>query len=736
MSFEKITEKIRAHPIHGFLQKIFPVSAIFSKTIQPNFIAKLCLALAVVASLSFPFAAAAKDLRPISQKLWQQLSPEDLEVLKKIDAATDAKNYNDALNYAVELRKETPPPPIPEQTQVIKIKPDFAEAATNIILWKKFSGKIEPKNISFSDISRFANDNQFFPGGSDMRRNVERVAIASNIPYQTSEKYFNANPAGTLDSKLYLLQSKVNYLARSKASETEKDKSRREIQALISNIWIKENFSNTEEKNFLEKYQTQLTQIDHINRIDRLLWDGKVDEAKHIMHLVNDDYQVLFKAVIEIIDSPKYIDKIVLSVPRKLRSNEGLSYRRVIWYKSKDRLDDLLEVMAELPEKSQFPEKWWSLRRLYSREMLKKKKYKVAYKLIENHNLPTNSPDYWEAEWMSGWIALRFLDQPKLAYGRFENLYSNVSQPVTLSRGAYWLAMAAEGMGDKKKASHWYKIAAKYPIFFYGQLAIHKHRAIDSIDAQEDIILPKDPEITANDMIKMSASKPAQIAFLLAQSGDKTNAGKIFEWVVMNSTSEGEIAVVMRLINEIGDRQLDAKISRIATKKNVFFIRDKFQIVKEILNDEYAPLIHAIVKQESGFAPTALSHVGAVGFMQLMPDTAKLVAKEVGVPYDRNKLATDIKYNVRLGSHYIKKLIDRFDGSEMLAIASYNAGPNATQRWINEFYDPRKEKDLDMVVDWIELITYSETRNYVQRIMENLIVYKYLMSRANYDAVQ
>lgn len=607
---------------------------------------------------------------------------------------------------------------------------------TGVILWDKFSGKVDPKTISFSDISRFSLDNQFFPNSGEMKRNVERVAIASNIPYQASEQYFNSNPAGTLDSKLYLLESKVNFLARSKASENAKEKSRKEIQALISNLWVKENFTDEGEKNFLQKYRNQLTQIDHINRIDRLLWEGKIPEAKHIFHLVNEDYKLLFEAVAEIQNSPKYIDKIVLSVPRKLRANEGLSYRRVLWYKSKDRLDDLLEVMVDLPEKSQFPEKWWSLRRLYSREMIKKKKYKVAYKLIQNHNLPTSSSDFWEAEWMSGWVALRFLDQPKLAFERFENLYSNVSQPVTLSRAAYWLGMAAEGMGDKKKAANWYKIAAKYPIFFYGQLAIHKHRAVDPIEAQEDIILPKDPEITANDMIKMSASKGAQTAFLLAMAGDKTNAGKIFEWVVTNSSTEGEIAVVMRLINEIGDRALDAKVSRIAAKKNVFFIKDKFQIVKEIMNDEYAPLIHAIVKQESGFAPTALSNVGAVGFMQLMPDTAKLVAKDVGVPYDRNKLATDIKYNVRLGSHYIKKLIDRFDGSEMLAIASYNAGPNATQRWINEFYDPRKEKELDMVVDWIELITYSETRNYVQRIMENLIVYKYLMSRSNYDAVK
>lgn len=699
-------------------------------------IAKHCLIFVAIGFWAVSFDAKAKDLRPISQKLWQQVTPEDLEILKKVSVAMDAQNYDEALKYAAELKKSEENPEVKNQTQIIKNKPDFSQAVNNIILWNKFSGKINSKNVSFSDISRFALDNQFYPNINEMKRNVERVAIASNIPYQASEKYFTSVPAGTLESKIYLVQSKINFLARSKASEADKVKMRKEIQSLIAKIWIKENLSQEEEKDFLEKYQNQLTEIDHINRIDRLLWDGKVIESKRIMNLINDDYKALFGAVIEISNSPKYVDKIVLAVPRKLRSNEGLAYRRVLWYKAKDRLDDLLDVMVDLPEKTQFPEKWWSLRRLYAREMLKKKKYKIAYNLIKNHNLPTTSSDFWEAEWMKGWVALRFLDEPKDAYATFENLYANVTQPVTLSRAAYWLAMAAEASGNKQKAAEWYKASAKYPIFFYGQLGIHKHRLIDPIAAQDDIILPKDPDITNRDLAQISEMPAAQVAYLLALTGDKTNSGKIFEWIISNSTSDGQIAVIMKLTNEVGDRQLEAKLSRVAARKNVFFIKDKFQIVKEIMNDEYAPLIHAIVKQESGFAPTALSHVGAVGFMQLMPETAKLVAKDIGIPYDRKKLATDIQYNVRLGSHYIKQLITRFDGSEMLAIASYNAGPNATQRWINEFYDPRKEKDIDKVVDWIELITYSETRNYVQRIMENLIVYKYLMSRTNYDSVQ
>jgi len=675
-----------------------------------------------------------KSKKLISQKLWQGVTANNLEALKRIALSLTHENYSDALKYA-ETLDNTNYVPEQDSSSSVKVKPDFADAAKDLILWNKFSKRVDPKKVSFSDISRFTADSPFYPNATELRRNVERVAMENNIPYQASEQYFKGNPAATGESKFYLLQSKITFLERNKVSDAEKEQLRNEIKNLIINIWTKENLSPNEEQNFLAQYQSQLVEEDHINRIDRLLWEGKVADAKRIMNLVNDDHKKLFAAVIELQDFPKNADLVLRSVPYKLRSNEGLLYRRVLYYKSKDKMDDLLEVMFDLPKQSRFPEKWWSLRRLYAREMLKQKKYKVAYNLVVNHSLPATAADFWEAQWTEGWIALRFLDQPKVAYTHFETLYKSVTQPISLSRASYWLGMSAQAMGDKKKAIEWYKVSAKYPTFFYGQLAIHKHRTLDYVGAQEDIILPKDPEITVRDMNVMSQSKAAQVAYLLAVMGDNANAVKIFEWTVNNAKSDGQIAIVMKLVGEIGDRQMKARISKVAAKKNVFFVREIFQIVKEVTSDEYAPLVHAIIKQESGFAPTAVSQVGALGFMQLMPATAKLVAKEVGIAYNKNLLASDIKYNVKLGSHYIKKLIDRFDGSEMMAIASYNAGPNAVQRWVNEFYDPRKEKDLDKVVDWIELITYSETRNYVQRIMENLIVYKYLMSRSNYDQI-
>ena len=675
----------------------------------------------------FSDVTVAKSAEPLSKKLWQELSAQDLAEIK--DFYSDLPNKSYSFNKA---RAHS----IAEKLRQKNGKDVFGEALQELVLWKKFSMKIDAKSSSFSDISRFVADNPFFPNIEELKKNVERVAIANSVPYQVAQPYFTSIPAESKESKIYLTQSKIDYLSSAKISDSQKEEGRVDVQKSIAEIWVDEDFSIEEEKEFLAKYGAQLTEENHFARIENLLWRGKKEEAKRIFNFLSEDERKLFEAIIELQNSPKYIDKILYGVPRKFRSNECLSYYRVLWYKANDKVDDLMEVMMSLPSSSKFSQKWWGLRRLYGREALKQKNYKLAYKLVSEHGLPKTSTDFWEAQWTAGWIALRFMDEPKVAYVHFQNLYQNVSQPVTLARATYWLAMASEAMGSRNQAIEWYKMSAKYPIFFYGQLAIHKHRSLDSAGAQDDIILPKDPDIAGRDLSKISESHAAQIAYLMAMIGDRGNSEKIFEWLVTTAPTDGQIGVIMKIINEISDRQLDAKISRVAAKRNVFFIRDKFQIVREVMNDEYAPLVHAIIKQESGFAPTAISQVGALGFMQLMPDTAKLVAKEIPIAYDKKKLATDIGYNIRLGSHYIKKLIDRFDGSEMLAIASYNAGPNATQRWINEFYDPRKVDDLDKVVDWIELITYSETRNYVQRIMENLIVYKYLMSRTNYDSLQ
>jgi soluble lytic murein transglycosylase len=659
----------------------------------------------------------------LSQRLWGGLNKVDISNLKNLKKSISGNQYQEALEIAKEMNNS-----------------GFSDAAIRVALWNKYSNVFRKKSsigsVAFSDVSRFVNDNPFFPNISDLRKSVENIARVKKIPYEYSRKYFDNFPAIEAESKLYVLESKIEYASHPEDNKEDNPEDlQNNIENLTVDIWINENFSAKDEIKYLSEYGDQLTEEDHIKRINRLFWDGKDSDAKRIFYLVGEDYQRLFAAIDALNEKSEYIKKIIRSIPRGLRDSEILAYRVISWKKHRIKnnsdLKEVVNMLLKIPSDVEYRQKWWSLRKLYAREMLKSKHYEKAYKLASSHGLKPGDSGFADAEWTAGWIALRFLKNPEIAYEKFNRFYLNVGYPISVSRGAYWLGMASEAMVDKEKAISWYKIASKYPTYFYGQLAIHKHRSLDDIGAHGEIILPKDPEILPEDLKFMAKNEAFKTAYLLALIGDRKNAANIFKYVIASSRTKGQITVVMRVVNELNDKGLDAKISREAAKKNVFFIKDKFQIIKSIRGDSHAALVHAIIKQESGFSVSALSSAGAIGFMQIMPDTAKFITKQIGIKFSKRKLARDMKYNVTLGSYYIKYLIEKFDGSEILAIASYNAGPNSTQRWINEFYDPRKDEDLDKVVDWIELITYSETRNYVQRIMENMIVYKYLMAREN-----
>jgi soluble lytic murein transglycosylase len=219
------------------------------------------------------------------------------------------------------------------------------------------------------------------------------------------------------------------------------------------------------------------------------------------------------------------------------------------------------------------------------------------------------------------------------------------------------------------------------------------------------------------------------MAYLLATAGKKIDIARdMFKYAIDNSKSKGEIATIIRIVKSINDEGLTNSITRFATYQNVFFIEDSYPVLAVInKKNKSAHLVHSIIKQESGFYVTAVSSAGATGFMQVLPSTAEFIAKKMGLKYDQYKLKHDPVYNIQIGSYYISSLIDRYNGSELLAIAAYNAGPTNVNRWIDNYFDPRDAKDINDVVDWVELISFPETRNYVQKILEGAVIYKYIL---------
>ena len=398
------------------------------------------------------------------------------------------------------------------------------------------------------------------------------------------------------------------------------------------------------------------------------------------------------------------------------------------WRRKRGRVDSSAEILLKVKNTKDYlvrPEKWWREREIISRALIYKKKYELAYKISSNHAL-TEGPEYAAAEWMSGWIALSFLDDPLLSKDHFQNFYNNVSYPISTSRGAYWLARSYKALGDKENSNKWFNEASKYLTTYYGQLAFME------LNPNKTFELPKDMEVDNKYREKFYSKELVKVVYLL----DELNEDKYTKFILRHLANEnienGSEVLASELSTNIGRFDFAIQIAKIASYERRFHNKYNYPIIStpKFINGRKIPesaFILSIIRQESEFDLSANSHAGAKGLMQLMPYTAKLVAKQAKLPYVKSRLTTDPEYNINLGSHYIAGLILNYDGAYPFAVAAYNAGPNRVKYWKKINKDPQK-KQIDYV-DWIELIKFRETRNYVQRVLENYNVYRYILEQ-------
>jgi len=371
------------------------------------------------------------------------------------------------------------------------------------------------------------------------------------------------------------------------------------------------------------------------------------------------------------------------------------------------------------------PDKWWIERGIIGRSLIYKKKYETAYKIVSKHAL-NEGREYAEAEWMSGWIALSFLKDPILAENHFLNFYNNVGYPISLSRGAYWLGRTYEKIGKKDLAIQWYRESSKYLTTYYGQLSHLK------ISPNKEIELSKLMEVDKEYAEKFYKKGIVKVIHLLDELNKDKYTKHLLRGLANDNTALGSEVLAAKLASDISRFDFAVQVSKIASYEKRFHNKYNYPVIStpKIINGRKIPesaFILSIIRQESEFDTSAHSHAGAQGLMQLMTYTAKVVAKQAKLPYSKSRLTSDPEYNVNLGSHYIAGLILEYDGSYPFAIAAYNAGPKRVRYWKKINKNPQK-KQIDYV-DWIELIKFKETRNYVQRVLENYNVYRYILEQ-------
>ncbi len=584
----------------------------------------------------------------------------------------------------------------------------------NFIQWRHLL--TTGNQASFYDYKVFIDSNSEYPRIDRLRYLAEHKLSTDNVSPKKIINWFGSNEPLSGFGKMILGESHLLIGDKSKGTN------------LIKEGWITAKLSRNDLKFFRKKFKKTLSADDYIKRADYLAWNGKHWDLKRLTRYLPKDYELLYTARQILISKGYGVDQAIKNVPQKFKNDAGLNYDRLKWRRKKGRVDSSTEILLKIRNDKDYlvmPEKWWKEREIISRALIYKKKYEIAYKISSNHGMIKGS-DYAAAEWMSGWIALSFLNDPLTAKNHFKNFYDNVNYPISTSRGAYWLGSAYEKLGDKEQSNKWYLEASKYLTTYYGQLAFLK------INPNGKFELNKDMEVDKKYRLVFFNKELIKITYLLNELKKDKYTKFILRHLANDDISKGSEILAAELATNINRYDFAIQVSKIASYQKRFHNKFNYPIIStpKSINGRKIPdsaLILSIIRQESEFDVEANSHAGAKGLMQLMPFTAKLVSKQAKLPYSKSRLTTDPEYNINLGSHYIAGLILQYDGAYPFAVAAYNAGPNRVKYWKKINKNPQK-KQINYV-DWVELIKFRETRNYVQRVMENYNVYRYILEQ-------
>ena len=584
----------------------------------------------------------------------------------------------------------------------------------NFIQWRHLLTK--GNKASYYEYKNFIDKNENYPRIGRIKYLSEHKLSTDTISPKKIIEWFETNEPLSGFGKMILGESYV--------SIGNKDKG----VSLIKEGWIDAELTKSELRFYRKKFKKYLNSEDYIKRADYLAWNNKYWDLKRMLRYLPKEYELLYNARQLLMSKSYGVDNAISKVPPKFKNDAGLNYDRLKWRRKRGRVDSSVEILLKIKNTKDYlirPDKWWIEREIISRSLIYKKKYELAYKISSNHAM-TDGPDFAAAEWMSGWIALSFLNDPLLAKDHFENFYNNVGYPISVARGAYWLGRTYKKLGNNELATKWFSEASRFLTTYYGQLAFLE------ISPNENFQLSKDMDIKKEYKDYFFKKEIVKVIYLLDELDEDKYAKHMLRHLANDNIESGSEVLAAELATNIDRFDFAIQISKIASYEKRFHNKYNYPIIStpKYINGRKIPesaFILSIIRQESEFDLSANSHAGAKGLMQLMPYTAKLVAKQAKLPYSRSRLTTDAEYNINLGSHYIAGLILEYEGAYPFAVAAYNAGPKRVRYWKKLNKNPQKNQ-IDYI-DWIELIKFKETRNYVQRVLENYNVYRYILSQ-------
>ena len=554
----------------------------------------------------------------------------------------------------------------------------------------------------FAEISLFIEQNPDWPSQKILRRQAETALAgeSDDVAAPWLKRFPPVSPMGKV-------RAAAIQMSRGDAAAG---------QAALRQTWIDGDFSASDEHDVLTRYGANIRPEDNVKRLDRLLWDRQQEPARRMLPLVPADYHAVAVARLALYGRAADANKLVGEVPLPLRGDPGLVFDVVHWERHNDQFDAAAQILLFHPDNPVRPANWAAEREIVARRLLSEGNADLAYKVIQQVT-SSDSNAYSEAEFLSGYIALRFQKNPDLALEHFARVLARSTTPWGKSRAAYWSGRAADAAGKPELAAKWYAAGAENMITFYGQLSAHQL----GDDAPPHPV--PEPKSTADQQAEFNSRPLVQVASLFAAAGDREHLKVVLMQVADQSKKPIEFAMVAAYAERLGRVDVAIAVAKRSIDAGMPLMIHGYPVTTLPAGGsvEHALLL-AIVRTESAFDQEAMSGVGARGLMQLMPGTAQLISKQEQLSYSIDRLTSDGLYNLTLGRAYIGKLLDDFGGSYVLAIAGYNAGPGRVRQWLHDYGDPRG-KQIDMV-DWIEAIPFTETRLYVQRVLESTQIYR------------
>jgi soluble lytic murein transglycosylase len=635
-----------------------------------------------------PTAAPAQPQAPLAAATSGVTSAEDLAVIRR---AVDFAKKDKPADAAALARSVADP------------------VGRKLIEWVTL--RIEDDDFDFARYASFIAANPGWASIPMFRRKAEAALWQNDVSADTVRRFFATSKP--VSGKGRLAYARALLAAGDRAA----------AQAYVREAWRNDAMSAEMEKQALEEFGALLNGGDHTARMEQRLYAEDDDGGLRAAQRLGPTQVAIAKARIAVSDKSAKAKALLDAVPDNAQRDPGYMFAKIQWLRRNDKIAEAAQLLIAAPTDPaviQDPDEWWTERRLVARELLDAGDAQTAYKVARNAAEPVKSNPRVEHHFTAGWIALRFLNNPALAQPHFVQIEKSDTHPTSLARGAYWLGRTAEAAGRPEEARAHYQRGARYPAAYYGQLARAKL-------GLPDIVLAPAPNPGPEARASLARLEIVRAANILYAIGERDLVVSMMADLGDRLTDVNALAALA----ETAQRNQDARgllmIGKGALARGLPFDIHAFPTAGL---PRYTPvgvqvepaLAYSIARQESAFNPRAISSANALGLMQVTPAAGKHIAKRNGIAFDQKRLLNDPAYNVQLGAAELGDALEAYRGSYILTFVGYNAGRGRVRQWVERYGDPR-DPDVDPV-DWVERIPFSETRNYVQRVLENLQVYR------------